>query len=72
MSRIGRKEILVPAGVTVKEENGVVTVTGSKGTLTQKVNKQIKVHIEGQSVKLTRQNEENETKALHRSEVSLL
>ena len=65
MSRIGRKEILVPAGVTVKEENGIVTVTGSKGTLTQKVNKQIKVHIEGQSVKLTRQNEENETKALH-------
>lgn len=65
MSRIGRKEIILPAGVTVTENNGEVTVAGPKGTLTQKVQRVIKVNVEGQSVKLTRQNEENETKALH-------
>lgn len=65
MSRIGRKEIIVPAGVTVVESNGEVKVTGPKGTLTQKIHRVIKVNVEGQSVKLTRQNEENETKALH-------
>ena len=65
MSRIGRKEIILPAGVQVTEANGEVTVTGPKGTLKQKVQRVIKVNVEGQSVKLTRQNEENETKALH-------
>ena len=33
MSRIGKKLITVPAGVTMTEENGVVTVKGPKGEL---------------------------------------
>ncbi len=37
MSRIGNRKIEVPAGVTVKEENGIVTVTGPKGSLSQKM-----------------------------------
>jgi large subunit ribosomal protein L6 len=35
MSRIGRKLIPVPAGVTVEQNGTTVTVTGPKGTLTQ-------------------------------------
>ena len=35
MSRIGREPVNLPAGVTVVAENGVLTVKGPKGTLTQ-------------------------------------
>ena len=35
MSRIGRKPINIPAGVTVTVDAGVVTVKGPKGTLSQ-------------------------------------
>ena len=47
MSRIGRLPITVPAGVTVTvDSNNLVTVKGPKGTLSQKVNKDIKVSQE--------------------------
>ena len=35
MSRIGRLPVAIPAGVTVEAKNGVITVKGAKGTLTQ-------------------------------------
>ena len=37
MSRIGNRKIEVPEGVTVKEENHNVTVTGPKASLSQKM-----------------------------------
>ena len=46
MSRIGRKPINIPAGVDAKFENGVMTVKGPKGTLTQKVHKNMIIKIE--------------------------
>lgn len=42
MSRIGKLPISVPAGVTVALNNGVVTVKGPKGELSQKVDSSIK------------------------------
>ena len=66
MSRIGRLHIAVPAGVTVEYNNQVVTVKGPKGTLTQHIDsKNINVEIDGAEVKVTRSNEEKETKAMH-------
>jgi large subunit ribosomal protein L6 len=35
MSRIGKQEILIPAGVKVALNNGVVTVTGPKGNISK-------------------------------------
>ena len=47
MSRIGKLPISIPAGVTVaQDKDGVVTVKGPKGELTQKVDKSIVVKIE--------------------------
>ena len=46
MSRIGRKPITVPAGVDVKVEDGVVTVKGAKGTLTQKIHPNMTVTVD--------------------------
>ena len=36
MSRIGKKPIVVPKGVTVKVHSGAVEVQGPKGKMTQK------------------------------------
>ena len=54
MSRIGKKPITLPAGVTFNYENGVVTVKGAKGTLTREiVEKDIGVQVDGAVVTLT-------------------
>ena len=65
MSRIGRKPINIPAGVDVKFENGVITVKGSKGTLTQKIHPNMTVTIEENVITVTRPNDEIENRALH-------
>ena len=47
MSRIGKLPISIPAGVTVAQDNnGVVTVKGPKGELSQKVDASIKMKVE--------------------------
>lgn len=65
MSRIGRKPINIPTGVDVRFDNGVVTVKGSKGTLTQKINPNITVAIDGNVINVTRPNDLKENRALH-------
>ena len=51
MSRIGKLPISIPAGVTVAQENGVVTVKGPKGEMSQKVDASIFVKVaDGQVV----------------------
>ncbi|MBQ9841838.1 MAG: 50S ribosomal protein L6 [Clostridia bacterium] len=65
MSRIGRKPIAIPAGVEVKVDNGLVTVKGPKGTLSQKINPIISVEVNGNEVNVTRPNDEKEARSLH-------
>ena len=43
MSRIGKKPIVVPAGVTVTVDGHKVTVKGPKGTLTKEFNKNLTI-----------------------------
>ena len=65
MSRIGRKPINIPAGVTVAVDGSVVTVKGPKGTLTQKVHPNMSVSVEDSVVHVTRPDDEKENKSLH-------
>ena len=65
MSRIGRKPINIPAGVTVQVDGNVVTVKGPKGTLIQKVHHNMNVSVEGNEVLVTRPDDEKENKSLH-------
>lgn len=65
MSRIGRKPINIPAGVTVTVDNCVVTVKGPKATLTQKIHQNITVSVEGSEIIVTRPNDEKENRSLH-------
>ncbi len=57
MSRIGNRVIAIPAGVTVEENEGIVTVKGPKGELKQPMLKGITMKVEGNEVKLERVNE---------------
>ena len=65
MSRIGRMPIVLPEGVEVKVENGLVSVKGPKGQLAQQIGKEISVNIEGNTVVLTRANDKKEVRAQH-------
>ena len=65
MSRIGKKIITLPAGVTVTEENGTAKVTGPKGTLNVAINNGIKMNVEGNVVSFTRINDEKQIKQNH-------
>lgn len=63
MSRIGNRTIIVPEGVTVTEQDNVVTVTGPKGTLSQVMLKDITMKQENNTITLERKNEA--AKAMH-------
>lgn len=66
MSRIGRLPIKLNAGVTAKFENGVVTVKGPLGTLSQAIeNDKIGFDIQPGVIHVTRASEAKEVKAAH-------
>ena len=66
MSRIGKKPIVIPAGVTVDiKEGNVVTVKGPKGTLEQPLCPTMKLTMEDGQITVERPNDEKENRALH-------
>ncbi len=65
MSRIGKLPIEIPAGVTVKVDNNVVTVKGAKGELKQAINPDLKVKIEGNVLTVERPSDDREHRAQH-------
>lgn len=67
MSRIGRKPINIPAGVTVTlvPESNHITVKGPKGTLERDVHPAMTVTVEGDTVLVTRPNDEKLNRSLH-------
>ena len=65
MSRIGKKPITIPAGVTVSVKDAVVTVKGPKGTLTQEVDRDIIVEVLADEVIVKRPTEQIRHRAMH-------
>ena len=65
MSRIGKAIIEVPAGVTITEKDGLVTVKGPKGELTQQLSEGITLKQEDGTLTLDRPSESKQHKALH-------
>jgi len=65
MSRIGRKPIPVPSGVTVTVEPELVTVKGPKGELSERVSRDIEVKQEGEEILVARPTDRGEHRALH-------
>jgi large subunit ribosomal protein L6 len=65
MSRIGRKPIVVPSGVTVTVEPEVVRVNGPKGTLEERKHREITIREEGDTLLVERPTDRGEHRALH-------
>ena len=65
MSRIGKKPIPVPTGVTVTIEPEVVHVTGPRGALSERKSRDISVERNDGELLVTRPTDRGEHRALH-------
>ena len=67
MSRIGRKPIVIPAGVTVTVDEAAhtVAVKGPKGSLNSNYHPLMTVKVEGNEVLVTRPNDDPKARSLH-------
>ena len=65
MSRIGKKPIDVPTGVTVTVDGRNVTVKGPRGTLSRSLPPIVTVKVDGAVVNVSRPNDETASKAMH-------
>ena len=72
MSRIGKRSLVIPQGVTVENNNGVVTVKGPKGELSLELSKNISIKIEDNTLIVERGSEELKTKSMHGTTNALL
>ena len=65
MSRIGKKPVTVPSGVTAEIDGQTVRVKGPKGELSRTVHAEMIVTLENGSITVARPSEETRHKALH-------
>lgn len=65
MSRIGKKPVEIPKGVTFTKDGNVVRVKGPKGELSATVHPNITVEVDGANVIVTRPNDYKENRSLH-------
>ena len=66
MSRIGKLPVNLPAGVTVTvSDKNVVSVKGPLGELSQKVDPDIKVAVEGNVLTVTRPTDQPRHRSMH-------
>lgn len=72
MSRVGKKPIEIPSGVTVTNNNNTITVKGPKGELTRSFNKDITINIEENVINVSRPSDVKAHRALHGTTRALL
>lgn len=72
MSRIGRKPIQVPNGVTINLDNTVITVKGPKGTLSREVHKDMKVNVSENEIVIERPSDNKLHRSLHGTTRSII
>ncbi len=72
MSRVGKKVITLPAGVTVSVKDATVTVKGGKGELSRTLPEGISVSIEESNLTVNRADDSRKLRALHGTNRSLL
>ena len=65
MSRIGKRPLPVPQGVTIKLEGSKVSVKGPKGELSRVVHEEMRVRMDGNQMLVERPSDESKHKALH-------
>jgi len=65
MSRIGKKALSLPKDVSVTVEKNMVTVKGPKGQLTQDIDPDMSVVVDGTELRVERPTEQKRHKAMH-------
>ena len=65
MSRIGRMPIVIPAGVDVTVDGNLVTVKGKNATLSANIHPNMKVEKDGNTITVTRPDDNKENRSLH-------
>ncbi|WP_342753116.1 50S ribosomal protein L6 [Shouchella clausii] len=65
MSRVGKKPVIIPDGVTVTFDGNLCTVKGPKGELSRELHPDIKITVEGNEITFERPSDHKEHRALH-------
>ena len=65
MSRIGRRPVPIPAGVTVQLDGLRLTVTGPRGEVSRAIHREMGVAVEEGTIIVRRPSDESRHKALH-------
>jgi large subunit ribosomal protein L6 len=65
MSRIGKKPVIIPQGVTITCKDSIVTVKGPKGELSQEIDRDITVEITETELTVLRPTEQIRHRAMH-------
>lgn len=65
MSRIGRRPLTIPAGVTLSIQDNFIVVKGPKGELKENMQPGVKVAIDGTTIHVSRDNDLQQTRAHH-------
>ncbi|HHV7525977.1 TPA: 50S ribosomal protein L6, partial [Burkholderia orbicola] len=72
MSRVGKKLLEIPSGVTVTLNDNTVTVKGPKGELTRTFHPDMKIKIEDNVLTVERPSDNKEHRALHGTTRSII
>lgn len=65
MSRIGKKPVAIPSGVTVEVKGAAITVKGPKGTLSYTHLPEVSVKVDGSQVIVDRKDDTDASRARH-------
>ena len=65
MSRIGKRIITLPAGVTVSQNGNVVTVKGPKGELSREIDSRVELVLNGNELELKADDTNKEVNMIH-------
>jgi large subunit ribosomal protein L6 len=65
MSRIGRKAVAIPAGVSVEQAGGEIRVRGPKGSLSAPLPPSVSIAVEDGEVRFARDDDRKPTRAYH-------
>jgi large subunit ribosomal protein L6 len=72
MSRIGKKPVAIPKGVTVQVGQGEVAVKGAKGELKLPLRPEVQVVVDGASIQVSAINDERSSRAFQGTARALL
>jgi large subunit ribosomal protein L6 len=65
MSRVGKKPVAIPEGVTVTSDGSVIKIKGPKGELERSIHPNMKVQVAEAEVLITRPDDTKSNKSLH-------